>query len=87
MQAPDRKIKYGAATTVVVYIVSFLLVHYLLHRQLHPDRGRATPPELFRLRSAGLSHTTRSMRSLVWTRRRKPDRLPVRNNIWSITRG
>ena len=43
MQAPDRKIKYGAATTVVVYIVSFLLVHYLLHRQLTPTEAGLLP--------------------------------------------
>lgn len=32
--APERKVKYGSATTAGVFIVTFLLTHYVLHRAL-----------------------------------------------------
>jgi hypothetical protein len=30
----DRKVQYGGTTTAIVFILTFLMVHYVIHRPL-----------------------------------------------------
>ena len=34
LQTLDRKVKFGSVASVIVFIVSYLLVRFVLHRQL-----------------------------------------------------
>jgi intracellular septation protein A len=37
IQSLDRKVRYGSAASIVVFVVTYVLVNYVLHRQLSTE--------------------------------------------------